>query len=155
MSGTTRDRWLEDRRGVLDRHRDQVWWTCLRWVTSSGLACALVLRGWRIPLVVGLTVVIVATLLVLPRGARVLGLGRVLDDAVLAGLATVGGIGLLAALGVWGVLLLVLLAVEAPPVRRFRRDAGAVLRWSRAVTHDARSTWPPSWPDGYDGYGRP
>ena len=26
MDATTRDLWLKDRRGVLDRHRDLVWW---------------------------------------------------------------------------------------------------------------------------------
>ena len=150
MSRTTRDLWLEDRRGVLDRSLDQTWWGCLRWVVAVGLVCATASWGWPFPLV---AVVVVAGLVVLgrslaahPRPARP---GQVTDSAVVAGLATVGASGLVASAGGWALLPLLLLTGTSPWARRTGRNAGAILRWSLTQAREMRPGGPRSSSDDH------
>lgn len=156
MDPTTRNLWLEDRRGVVDRHRDLVWWTALQWVTAGGLACALVLWGWR-GLVIATLMVTVTAFCVLSLRVRggAFRVVRLADDAVLTGLTTTGAAGLVAVAGGWALLILAALGATAPPVRRLVTDAVALLRLSRELARHAGHTRPTTWSDGYDRFDLP
>jgi hypothetical protein len=149
---TTEELWWEDRRGVLDRQRDVVWWVCLDWVVAAGLVAACLLWGWRSPLVAAATFAGLAALLLLPLRLfpGPLDPVRLLDEAVLTGLGLTGIGGILSLSLPLGLLVLTGLVATAPVVRREVRGMSTILRWSRQAAHDSRPHPAPGADDGPD-----
>ena len=152
MDPTTRDRWLEDRRGVLDVRWNRAWAWWITWATAAGLVCSLVQWGWRLPVAVTLTLAGVSAFVALPfrlsRGAGHMVL--LVEHDLHAGLVLTGAAGVLAASAPLGLLLVALLVATAPPVRRDIRVMGSILRWSLEASQDPRWDTATSPPDGTD-----
>src|SRR5690349_10958711 len=148
MARTTRDLWLEDRQGVIDRCRDRTWWRWLHWCASIGLLLAVVQWGWVVPSVVVLTSVAISVLMFVACVGKVdLPRVRVVADVVaLASLAAVGAAGLVAVSATVGLLVAAALTLTAPAVRRWLRDTRAALRVSVGLAREARRRTPRSWP---------
>jgi hypothetical protein len=148
MARTTRDLWLEDRQGVLDRDRDRTWWRCMHWCCSIGLLLAVVQWGWLVPSVFVLATVGVCVLLFVACAGKVeVAKVRIVVDVVtLAALAAVGAAGLVAVSAPLGLLLVLALALTAPAARRWLRDARTALRLSVVLSREARRRSPRSWP---------
>ena len=147
MAPTTRDLWLQDRQGVLDRRRDRAWMTSLEWVSASGLMCAVMQWGWRIPAAAALTVAAMAAFAALPFRLHESASGLPLvDDAVHVGLVLTGAAGIYQTSAPLGLCLTVVLVAMAPRVRRGICELAAILRWShenaQEVRWDASTTRP-------------
>lgn len=147
MSRTTKDLWLEDRQGVVDRDRDHAWWVCVHWVFAAGLLCVLLLWGWFTPLLV---VLMIGAFTALARlhycaqaGVRVTS--AVLDLAVASGLLAVGAAGLAAGARSVGLLVLLFMACASPPVRRTLREVRVLMVWSRNAARESRTRTTPPW----------
>jgi len=140
MRRTTEELWWEDRRGVLERQRDAAWWAGLYWVSTAGLIASCLQGGWRSPLVSALTFAGLTALLLLPL--RLFpgppDLARIVDDAVVTGLGLTGVGGILSLSLPLGLLVLSVLVVTAPVVRRELRSVSAILRWHRGAPRDPR-----------------
>jgi hypothetical protein len=147
MARSTHELWLEDRQGVIDRCRDRVWWRCLHWCSAVGLLLAVVLWGWLVPSVVVLATVAISVLLVVACLGQVdLARIRLVVDVVATGaLVAVGAGGLVDASAPVGLLVVLVLTLTSPAVRRGLRDARTTLRTSVALVRAARGHTPP-WP---------
>jgi hypothetical protein len=148
MARTTRDLWLEDRQGVIDRCRDRTWWRWLHWCASVGLLLAVVQWGWMVPSVVVLATVAISVLMFVACAGKVdlTRVGLVADMVALATLAAVGAAGLVAVSAPAGLLVVAALTLTAPAVRRWLRDARTALRLSVGLAREARRRAPRSWP---------
>lgn len=147
MERTTRELWIEDRQGVLDRCRDRTWWRWMHWSTSIGLLLAVVQWGWVAPSVVVLAGVAVSVLLFVACVGKVdvSQVRLVVDVAALAALAAVGAAGVVAVWPAVGVLVVLALALTSPTARRSLRDARTALRLSAVLARAARDGTPPHW----------
>lgn len=130
MARTTRELWLEDRQGVLDRCRDRSWWRWMHWSTSVGLLLAVVQWGWVVPSMVVLAGVVVPVLLFVACVGKVdlRQVRLVVDVAALAALAAVGAAGAIAVWPAVGLSVVVALALTSPTARR---SLGSCLRLIR------------------------
>lgn len=140
MARTTHELWLEDRQGVLDRCRDQTWWRWMHWCTSIGLLLAVVQWGWVGPSAVVLAGVAVSVLLFIACVGKVEvpQVRLVVDLTALAALAAVGAAGLIAVSATVGLLVVLVLTLTSPAVRRSLRDARTAFRLSLVLTREAR-----------------
>ena len=140
MARTTHELWLEDRQGVLDRCRDRTWWRWMHWCTSIGLLLAVVQWGWVGPSAVVLAGVAVSVLLFVACVGKVEvpQVRRVVDLTALAALAAVGAAGLIAVSPTVGLLVVLVLTLTSPAVRRSLRDARTAFRLSLVLTREAR-----------------
>lgn len=140
MARTTHELWLEDRQGVLDRCRDRTWWRWMHWCTSIGLLLAVVQWGWVGPSAVVLAGVAVSVLLFIACVGKVEvpQVRLVVDLTALAALAAVGAAGLIAASATVGLLVVLVLTLTSPAVRRSLRDARTAFRLSLVLTREAR-----------------
>lgn len=140
MARTTHELWLEDRQGVLDRCRDRTWWRWMHWCTSIGLLLAVVQWGWVGPSAVVLAGVAVSVLLFVACVGKVEvpQVRLVVDLTALAALAAVGAAGLIAVSATVGLLVVLVLALTSPAVRRSLRDARTAFRLSLVLTREAR-----------------
>ena len=147
MARTTHELWLEDRQGVLDRCRDRTWWRWMHWCTSIGLLLAVVHWGWVGPSAVVLAGVAVSVLLFIACVGKVEvpQVRLVVDLTALAALAAVGAAGLVAVSATVGMLVVLVLTLTSPAVRRSLRDARTAFRLSLVLTREARRR-PRSWP---------
>jgi hypothetical protein len=140
MARTTHELWLEDRQGVIDRGRDRAWWRCLHWCSSVGLLLAVVQWGWVVPSAVVLASVAISVLLFVACLGKV-DLARVrvvVDVSALTTLATVGAAGLVAAWAAAGLLIVLVLTLTSPAVRRSLRDARTAMRLALVLARAAR-----------------
>jgi hypothetical protein len=140
MARTTHELWLEDRQGVLDRCRDRTWWRWMHWCTSVGLLLAVVQWGWVGPSAVVLAGVAVSVLLFVACVGKVEvpQVRLVVDLTALAALAAVGAAGLVAVSATVGMLVVLVLTLTSPAVRRSLRDARTAFRLSVVLTREAR-----------------
>lgn len=140
MARTTHELWLEDRQGVLDRCRDRTWWRWMHWCTSIGLLLAVVQWGWVGPSAVVLAGVAVSVLLFVACVGKVEvpQVRLVVDLTALAALAAVGAAGLIAVSPTVGLLVVLVLTLTSPAVRRSLRDARTAFRLSLVLTREAR-----------------
>jgi hypothetical protein len=140
MARTTHELWLEDRQGVLDRCRDRTWWRWMHWCTSIGLLLAVVQWGWVGPSAVVLAGVAVSVLLFVACVGKVdvPQVRLVVDLTALAALAAVGAAGLIAVSATVGLLVVLVLTITSPAVRRSLRDARTAFRLSLVLTREAR-----------------
>ncbi|NPC43670.1 hypothetical protein [Nocardioides sp. zg-1230] len=140
MARTTHELWLEDRQGVLDRCRDRTWWRWMHWCTSIGLLLAVVQWGWVGPSAVVLAGVAVSVLLFIACVGKVEvpQVRLVVDLTALAALAAVGAAGLVAVSATVGMLVVLVLTLTSPAVRRSLRDARTAFRLSLVLTREAR-----------------
>jgi hypothetical protein len=140
MARTTHELWLEDRQGVLDRCRDRTWWRWMHWCTSIGLLLAVVQWGWVGPSAVVLAGVAVSVLLFVACVGKVdvRQVRLVVDLTALAALAAVGAAGLIAVSATVGLLVVLVLTITSPAVRRSLRDARTAFRLSLVLTREAR-----------------
>jgi hypothetical protein len=140
MARTTHELWLEDRQGVLDRCRDRTWWRWMHWCTSIGLLLAVVQWGWVVPSVVVLAGVAVSVLVFVACAGKVdmTQVRLVVDLSALAALAAVGAAGLIAISAGAGLLLVLVLTLTSPAVRRSLRDARTAFRLSVVLAREAR-----------------
>jgi hypothetical protein len=140
MARTTHELWLEDRQGVLDRCRDRTWWRWMHWCTSIGLLLAVVQWGWVGPSAVVLAGVAVSVLLFVACVGKVdvPQVRLVVDLTALAALAAVGAAGLIAVSATVGLLVVLVLTLTSPAVRRSLRDARTAFRLSLVLTREAR-----------------
>jgi hypothetical protein len=140
MARTTHELWLEDRQGVLDRCRDRTWWRWMHWCTSIGLLLAVVQWGWVGPSAVVLAGVAVSVLLFVACVGKVdvPQVRLVVDLPALAALAAVGAAGLIAVSATVGLLVVLVLTITSPAVRRSLRDARTAFRLSLVLTREAR-----------------
>lgn len=140
MARTTHELWLEDRQGVLDRCRDRTWWRWMHWCTSIGLLLAVVQWGWVGPSAVVLAGVAVSVLLFIACVGKVEvpQVRLVVDLTALAALAAVGAAGLVAVSATVGLLVVLVLTLTSPAVRRSLRDARTAFRLSLVLTREAR-----------------
>ncbi|HSF36398.1 MAG TPA: hypothetical protein VLA70_09805 [Nocardioides sp.] len=140
MARTTHELWLEDRQGVLDRCRDRTWWRWMHWCTSIGLLLAVVQWGWVGPSAVVLAGVAVSVLLFIACVGKVEvpQVRLVVDLTALAALAAVGAAGLIAVSATVGLLVVLVLTLTSPAVRRSLRDARTAFRLSLVLTREAR-----------------
>jgi hypothetical protein len=140
MARTTHELWLEDRQGVLDRCRDRTWWRWMHWCTSIGLLLAVVQWGWVGPSAVVLAGVAVSVLLFVACVGKVdvPQVRLVVDLTALAALAAVGAAGLIAVSATLGLLVVLVLTLTSPAVRRSLRDARTAFRLSLVLTREAR-----------------
>jgi hypothetical protein len=140
MARTTHELWLEDRQGVLDRCRDRTWWRWMHWCTSIGLLLAVVQWGWVGPSAVVLAGVAVSVLLFVACVGKVdvRQVRLVVDLTALAALAAVGAAGLIAVSATAGLLVVLVLTLTSPAVRRSLRDARTAFRLSLVLTREAR-----------------
>lgn len=140
MARTTHELWLEDRQGVLDRCRDRTWWRWMHWSTSIGLLLAVVQWGWVGPSAAVLAVVAVSVLLFVACVGKVdvPRVRLVVDLTALAALAAVGAAGLVAVSATVGLLVVLVLTLTSPAVRRSLRDARTAFRLSLVLTREAR-----------------
>jgi hypothetical protein len=140
MARTTHELWLEDRQGVLDRCRDRTWWRWMHWCTSIGLLLAVVQWGWVGPSAVVLAGVAVSVLLFVACVGKVdvPQVRLVVDLTALAALAAVGAAGLIAVSATVGLLVVLVLTITSPAVRRSLRDARTAFRLSLVLTRAAR-----------------
>jgi hypothetical protein len=148
MARTTHELWLEDRQGVIDRRRDRVWWRCMHWCCSLGLLLAVVQWGWLTPSAVVVASVAISVLLFVACVGKVdrLRVRLVVDAVALGALAAVGAAGLVGVSATVGLLVVLVLALTSPAVRRCVRDARTVLRTSVVLARAARRRTPPAWP---------
>ena len=140
MARTTHELWLEDRQGVLDRCRDRTWWRWMHWCTSIGLLLAVVQWGWVVPSVVVLVGVAVSALVFVACVGKVdlTQVRLVVDLTALAVLAAVGAAGLVAVSATAGLIVVLVLTLTSPTVRRSLRDARTAFRLSLVLTREAR-----------------
>jgi hypothetical protein len=140
MARTTHELWLEDRQGVLDRCRDRTWWRWMHWCTSIGLLLAVVQWGWVGPSAVVLAGVAVSVLLFVACVGKVdvPQVRLVVDLTALAALAAVGAAGLVAVSATVGLLVVLVLTLTSPAVRRSLRDARTAFRLSVVLSREAR-----------------
>ncbi|WP_416952915.1 hypothetical protein ACNKF0_13655 [Nocardioides sp. T5] len=140
MARTTHELWLEDRQGVLDRCRDRTWWRWMHWCTSIGLLLAVVQWGWVGPSAVVLAGVAVSVLLFVACVGKVdvPQVRLVVDLTALAALAAVGAAGLVAVSATVGPLVVLVLTLTSPAVRRSLRDARTAFRLSVVLSREAR-----------------
>jgi hypothetical protein len=140
MARTTHELWLEDRQGVLDRCRDRAWWRWMHWCTSVGLLLAVVQWGWVGPSAVVLAGVAVSVLLLVACVGKVEvpQVRLVVDLTALAALAAVGAAGLVAVSATVGMLVVLVLTLTSPAVRRSLRDARTAFRLSVVLAREAR-----------------
>ena len=140
MARTTHELWLEDRQGVLDRCRDRTWWRWMHWCTSIGLLLAVVQWGWVGPSAVVLAGVAVSVLLFVACVGKVdvPQVRLVVDLTALAVLAAVGAAGLVAVSATAGLIVVLVLTLTSPTVRRSLRDARTAFRLSLVLTREAR-----------------
>jgi hypothetical protein len=140
MARTTHELWLEDRQGVLDRCRDKTWWRWMHWCTSVGLLLAVVQWGWVGPSAVVLAGVAVSVLLFVAclGKVEVPQVRLVVDLTALAALAAVGAAGLVAVSATVGMLVVLVLTLTSPAVRRSLRDARTAFRLSVVLAREAR-----------------
>ena len=152
MARSTHELWLEDRQGVIDRCRDRVWWRCLHWCSALGLLLAVVQWGWLVPSVVVLATVAISVLLVVACLGKVdlVRIRLVVDVVAMGALVAVAAGGLLGVSAPVGLLVVLVLTLTSPAVRRGLRDARAMLRASIALVRAARGRTPPwhrsDWP---------
>ena len=140
MARTTHELWLEDRQGVLDRDRDRAWWRCLHWCSSVGLLLAVVQWGWVVPSAVVVASVAISVLLFIACLGKV-DLPRVrvvVDVSTIATIATVGAAGLVAVWPPAGLLIVLVLTLTSPVVRRSLRDARTAMRLSVVLARAGR-----------------
>ena len=140
MARTTHELWLEDRQGVLDRCRDRTWWRWMHWCTSIGLLLAVVQWGWVGPSAVVLAGVAESVLLFVACVGKVdvPQVRLVVDLNALAALAAVGAAGLDAVSATVGLLVVLVLTLTSPAVRRSLRDARTAFRLSVVLSREAR-----------------
>jgi hypothetical protein len=129
--------------------KQAVWWCCASFTTAVGLLCALASWGWRLPAGFGASTACVVAACGAPFliGQGIEAVARLTRIALEAGLVLPATVGLIAVVGVSGLVVALVVAATHPDLWRLARSQGLRAEPSVSAVKDVPGSSAPAWWD--------